>query len=64
MQWCAMKIYMDESGNGNPDQPLIVGAVELGEEFEDVERRIEELYRRLAARRDLEGMSSFETFSI
>ncbi len=24
---CPITIYMDESGNGNPAQPLIVGAV-------------------------------------
>lgn len=57
-----MKLYMDESGNGNLSQPLIVGAVEIDEDWEDVERRIEELYRNLSARRSLSGLPSFEDF--
>jgi hypothetical protein len=57
-----MKLYMDESGNGNPSQPLIVGAVEIDEDWEDVERRIDELFRNLSARRSLFGLRSFEDF--
>jgi hypothetical protein len=53
---------MDESGNGNPSQPLIVGAVETDEDSEEIESRILELYRRLSARRSLDGLRSFEDF--
>ncbi|MEV5211654.1 hypothetical protein AB0K35_29680 [Micromonospora sp. NPDC053740] len=57
-----MKLYMDESGNGHPSQPLIVGAVETDEDSEQIEVRIQELYRRLSARRSLNGLRSFEDF--
>ncbi|MFE2684901.1 hypothetical protein [Streptomyces mirabilis] len=57
-----VKIFMDESGNGNTSQPLIVGAVELGEDAEDVEVRIRDLYKRLDARNSLTGFGSFEEF--
>ncbi|MEV5779911.1 hypothetical protein AB0L42_02665 [Streptomyces sp. NPDC052287] len=53
---------MDESGNGNASQPLIVGAVELGEDAEDIEERIRDLYKRLFARSSLTGFDSFEEF--
>ncbi|MEU5943122.1 hypothetical protein ABZ807_29060 [Micromonospora sp. NPDC047548] len=53
---------MDESGNGNASQPLIVGAVEIHEDPEEIERRIQELFRRLSARRSLDGLPSFEDF--
>ncbi|WP_153040577.1 hypothetical protein [Actinoplanes sp. TFC3] len=53
---------MDESGNGNPSQPLILGAVEIDEDFEDVDKRVVELYRNLSARRSLMGLASFEKF--
>lgn len=57
-----MKLFMDESGNGNPSQPLIVGAVELGDDAEDVEERIQDLYKRLVARHSLTGFGSFDEF--
>jgi hypothetical protein len=53
---------MDESGNGHPTQPLIVGAVETDEDWEEIEGRIQELHRRLSARRSLHGLRSFEDF--
>ncbi|MGW4152450.1 hypothetical protein ACWEDF_04755 [Micromonospora chersina] len=57
-----MKLYMDESGNGNESQPLIVGAIEMHEDPEEVELRIQELHRRLSARWSLDGLPSFEDF--
>ncbi|WP_422733546.1 hypothetical protein ACN26Y_23670 [Micromonospora sp. WMMD558] len=57
-----VKLYMDESGNGHPSQPLIVGAVETNENSEEIENRVRELYRRLSARRSLGGLRSFEDF--
>lgn len=62
MKGYLVKIFMDESGNGNISQPLIVGAVELGEDAEDVEARIRDLYKRLDARSSLTGLGSFEEF--
>jgi hypothetical protein len=58
----AVKLFMDESGNGNASQPLIVGAVELGDDAEDIEDRIQDLYKRLVARHSLTGFGSFEDF--
>jgi hypothetical protein len=57
-----VKILMDESGNGNGSQPLIVGAVELGDDADDVEQLVRDLYKRLGTRRDLAGMPGFEEF--
>ncbi|GGX27981.1 hypothetical protein GCM10010383_68360 [Streptomyces lomondensis] len=57
-----MKLFMDESGNGNPSQPLIVGAVELGDDADDIEEKILNLYKRLFARSSLAGFLSFEEF--
>ncbi|MER6017770.1 hypothetical protein [Streptomyces anulatus] len=57
-----LKLFMDESGNGNASQPLIVGAVELGEDADDVEKKIRDLHRDLCARRSLAGLPSFEKF--
>lgn len=57
-----MKLFMDESGNGNPDLPLIVGAVELYDDADDVEENTRSLYRRLSAMSSLEGLPSFEEF--
>ncbi|MFJ9659704.1 hypothetical protein ACIRPR_17325 [Streptomyces griseoflavus] len=57
-----LKLFMDESGNGNPSQPLIVGAVELGEDADDIEKKIRDLHRDLSARRSLAGLPSFEKF--
>ncbi|MCD2466779.1 hypothetical protein MBT42_24905 [Streptomyces sp. MBT42] len=53
---------MDESGNGNASQPLIVGAVELGEDADDIEERIRDLHKRLISRNSLAGFPSFEEF--
>ncbi|WBO66747.1 hypothetical protein [Streptomyces camelliae] len=53
---------MDESGNGNTSQPLIVGAVELGEDADDIEQRIKDLHARLSAKSSLAGLTSFEEF--
>lgn len=57
-----MKLVMDESGNGNDSQPLIVGAVELGDDADDVEQQVRVLYKRLSARSNLAGMPGFEEF--
>jgi hypothetical protein len=38
-----VKLFMDESGNGNPSRPLIVGAVELGDTADDVEAQVQNL---------------------
>lgn len=57
-----MKLFMDESGNGNSSQPLIIGAVELGTDADDIERKIRDLHRRLTARSSLAGLPGFETF--
>lgn len=53
---------MDESGNGNTSQPLIVGAVELGEDADDIEEKIRDLHKRLSAKSSLAGLTSFEEF--
>lgn len=53
---------MDESGNGNPDLPLIVGAVELFDDAAEVEEKIQSLYRRLSTLNSLEGLDSFKEF--
>ncbi len=58
----AVKLFMDESGNGNPSQPLIVGAVELGDDADDVEEQVRNLYKRLFARSSLVGLPGFEEF--
>lgn len=57
-----VKLFMDESGNGNPDLPLIVGAVELFDDAAEVEENIQSLYRRLCTLSSLEGLDSFEKF--
>jgi hypothetical protein len=53
---------MDESGNGNPDQPLIVGAVVADTAALDIETEVRRLYRELSARRSLRGHPGFERF--
>jgi hypothetical protein len=53
---------MDESGNGNISQPLIVGAVELGVDADDIEDKIRDLHKRLSAKSSLAGLPSFEEF--
>jgi hypothetical protein len=53
---------MDESGNGDPSLPMIVGAVELGEDADDVEEQIRNLYENLSSRRGLAGLRGFEKF--
>ena len=57
-----ISIYMDESGNGNPDQPLIVGAVVADTNALDIEAEIRQLYRELSARRSLKGHPGFDKF--
>lgn len=57
-----MKLFMDESGNANADQPLIVGAVELGDDAEEVEENVRALHKRLSASTSLAGLDSFEEF--
>ncbi len=57
-----MKLFMDESGNTNTDLPLIVGAVELGDDADDVEENIRSLHKRLSATASLAGFPSFEEF--
>lgn len=59
---CPITIYMDESGNGNPDQPLVVGAVVVDADAGDIEAEVAKLYRELAARRSLRGHPGFEKF--
>lgn len=58
-----MKLFMDESGNGNSNQPLIVGAVELGDDADYIEQRVRDLHKRLCARPSLVGHPKFENFS-
>lgn len=53
---------MDESGNGNTSQPLIVGAVELGDDADDVEQRVRDLYKRLCAKSSFVGHPGFDEF--
>jgi hypothetical protein len=57
-----VRLFMDESGNGNPDQPLIIGAVELGEDASAIEAQIQSLYARLAARNTYTGQPGFDEF--
>ncbi|WP_282205180.1 hypothetical protein [Kitasatospora fiedleri] len=57
-----MKIFMDESGNGNASQPLIVGAVELGDDADEIEEKIRGLHKSLVARNSMSGLGSFEDF--
>jgi hypothetical protein len=53
---------MDESGNGNASQPLIIGAVELGDDADDVEKQVRELHKHLCARSSFVGHPGFERF--
>jgi hypothetical protein len=57
-----LTLYLDESGNGNLDQPLIVGAVACDAYADDPEEEIRALYRDLANRRSLVGLPSFTDF--
>lgn len=59
----AVKLFMDESGNGNTAQPLIVGAVELGYDAGEVEEQVRELHKRLCSRSSFVGHPGFESFS-
>ncbi|MET8045868.1 hypothetical protein ABZU25_33990 [Micromonospora sp. NPDC005215] len=58
----AVRLVMDESGNGNASQPLIVGAVELGDDADDVEQQIRDLYKRLCAKSSFVGYPGFDEF--
>ena len=57
-----LTLYMDESGNGNRDLPLLVGAIATDVDTEDIEAEIRGLYEELSARRALSGLPSFEEF--
>ncbi|MCX2733499.1 hypothetical protein OOZ19_24920 [Saccharopolyspora sp. NFXS83] len=57
-----VKLYMDESGNGNQRDPLLVGGIVADIESESLESEVEQLYENLAARRYLRGYESFEKF--
>jgi hypothetical protein len=58
----AVKIFMDESGNGHPSLQPIVCAAELGEDADDIEEQIRNLYENLSSRRNLAGNRGFEKF--
>jgi hypothetical protein len=57
-----VKLFMDESGNGHPSEHLIVGAVELGDDADDIEEQIRVLHRTLCARRSFIGHRNYEKF--
>jgi hypothetical protein len=57
-----LKMYMDESGNGNKDLPLIVGAIATDVDADNLEFEIKRLYEELSARRAYRGWPSFEDF--
>jgi hypothetical protein len=57
-----MKLFMDESGNGHPSQPLIVGAVEVGDDADHIEEQIRELHGSLCARRSFIEHREYERF--
>lgn len=57
-----VKFFLDESGNGNTDQPLIVGAVEVGDDAAIIEERLRDLHARLSASHSLIGHPKFEDF--
>lgn len=53
---------MDESGNGNRDQPLLIGAVVMDLEVNSIEDEIRQLHQELSARRSFKGHPGFEKF--
>ena len=56
-------VLLDESGNGNADHPLIVGAVATDKDFADLENAVNSLYRQYGAdTRRFEGLESFDRF--
>jgi hypothetical protein len=57
-----VRLYMDESGNGNEGLPLIVGAITTDVDAENIETEVRQLYETLSARRPLKGLPSFEEF--
>jgi hypothetical protein len=57
-----LTLYLDESGNGNAGQPLIVGAVACDGYTIDPEEQIQAFYRELKSRSSLVGLPSFEAF--
>jgi len=57
-----IKFYMDESSNGHEDLPLLVGVLVTDIDADEIEVQVQSLYRRLAARRTLQGWRSFERF--
>lgn len=58
----SVTVFFDESGNDNPDQPLIVGGVAVDAPHDEVEHQIRSLFERLSAREGLDGWASFEDF--
>lgn len=59
---CPIVLYMDESGNGNPGHPLVVGAVVVDSDASELEVDLLKLHRELSARRALRGHRGFEKF--
>ncbi|MFT3886584.1 MAG: hypothetical protein QM713_00225 [Arachnia sp.] len=58
-----MQLLMDESGNGNPDDLLLVGGVAVGPEIDSIEAEMQALYRRWAAQETrFDGLPSFAEF--
>jgi hypothetical protein len=55
-------VFMDESGNGNPDQPLIVGAVVCDRDRSDLEAAIRSRYHQARARAGFQDMDRYEKF--
>lgn len=54
--------FMDESGNGNPDQPLVVGAVVCDRDRSEIEAAIRSRYYQNKARPGFKDMDRYEKF--
>lgn len=57
-----IRLYMDESGNGNNDLPLIAGAVASELDANEIEQKARNLYDDLCARDIFDGYGSFDEF--
>jgi hypothetical protein len=58
-----IRVGVDESGNNSVDTPLLmVGAVEILGDADEVERGIRELAQQLSGRRSLQGTRGFQKF--
>jgi hypothetical protein len=55
-------VFLDESGNGNPDQPLLVGAVACDRELSTISSALKSRYLQLRARPGFQGMSRYDEF--